>query len=37
VSTLVVVASAWLARWTAFLLDSRQSVRSLRNQLDRLD
>lgn len=37
VSSLVVVASAWLARWAAFLLDSRQSVRTLRNQLDRLD
>ncbi|MFF1634432.1 hypothetical protein [Leifsonia sp. NPDC058248] len=37
VSTFVVVAAAWLARWGAFLLDSRQSVRPLRNQLDRLD
>lgn len=37
VSTLSVIAGAWLARWGAFLLDSRQSVRSLRKQTDRLN
>ena len=30
VSTLVIVAAAWLARWTAILASSRQSVRPLR-------
>jgi hypothetical protein len=29
VSTLVVVASAWLARWVAITSDSRRSVRTL--------
>ena len=37
VSTLVVIAGAWLARWVAVLVDSRQSVRTLRKQADRLD
>lgn len=37
VSTLVVVTAAWLARLVALLLDSGQSVRSLRNTPDRLD
>lgn len=37
VSSVVVVASAWLARWCAIALDSWQSVRTLRNQPDRLD
>lgn len=30
VSTVVIVAAAWLARWVAITLDSRQSVRTLR-------
>ncbi|WP_431278082.1 hypothetical protein [Leifsonia poae] len=30
VSTLVIVASAWLARWAAIAVGSRQSVRTLR-------
>ncbi|MFF1875591.1 hypothetical protein [Kitasatospora herbaricolor] len=37
VSTLVVIAGAWLARWVAVWVDSRQSVRTLRKQADRLD
>lgn len=37
VSSVVIVASAWLARWGAIALDSWQSVRSLRKQTDRLD
>ncbi len=37
VSTTVIVASAWLARWGAIALDSWQSVRTLRKQTDRLD
>jgi hypothetical protein len=35
--SVVVVASAWLARAGAIALDSWQSVRTLRNQPDRLD
>lgn len=30
VSTVVIVAAAWLARWVAEAVDSRQSVRTLR-------
>lgn len=37
VSSTVIVASAWLARWGAIALDSWQSVRTLRKQPDRLD
>jgi hypothetical protein len=37
VSTLVIVASAWLARWAAIARDSWQSVRTLRKQPDRFD
>ncbi len=37
VSTLVIVAAAWLGRLLAILADSRQSVRPLRNAPDRLD
>lgn len=37
VSSLVLVASAWLARWAAIALDSWQSVRTFRKQPDRLD
>ena len=37
VSSVVVVGSAWLARWGAIALDSWQSVRTLRKQPDRLD
>jgi hypothetical protein len=37
VSTVVIVASAWLARWGAIALDSWQAVRTLRRQPDRLD
>lgn len=37
VSTLVVIGSAWLARWIAVGLDSWQSVRTLRKQRARLD
>jgi hypothetical protein len=37
VSALVVVASAWLARWAAIALDSWQSVRTFRKRTDRLD
>lgn len=37
VSSVVVVASAWLARWAAIALDSWQSVRTLRKQPDRFD
>jgi hypothetical protein len=32
VSTLVIVAAAWLARWLAILAVSRQSVRTLRDE-----
>lgn len=37
VSSVVVAASAWLARWGAIALDSWQSSRPLRKQSDRLD
>jgi hypothetical protein len=37
VSSLVIVASAWVARWAAIAWDSWQSVRTFRKQPDRLD
>lgn len=36
-STLVIVAAAWLARWTAIRFDSWQSVRTLRKEPRRFD
>lgn len=37
VSSIVVVGSAWLARWIAVAADSWQAVRTLRKQADTLD
>lgn len=37
VSTIVAVGAAWLARWFAILAASKQPVRTLRNESDRLD